>query len=76
MATSATSHFVALVRHPLGAFKNVPQGCRESGSLTVFSTRNAIAQSEFLQPLQQHDVEAIWLGDIQEHPAIAPTSVH
>ncbi|MEK6242261.1 MAG: putative selenium-dependent hydroxylase accessory protein YqeC, partial [Escherichia coli] len=32
---------------------------------------NAIAQSELLQPQQQHDVEAIWLGDIQEHPAIA-----
>ncbi|MCX8339916.1 hypothetical protein OTG39_08190, partial [Escherichia coli] len=55
-----------------GAFKNVPQGCRRVWFINRFSQcENAIAQSELLQPLQQHDVEAIWLGDIQEHPAIA-----
>lgn len=66
------SDLVALVRHPQGAFKNVPQGCRRVWFINRFSQcENAIAQSELLQPLQQHNVEAIWLGDIQEHPAIA-----
>ncbi|EOL8900339.1 selenium cofactor biosynthesis protein YqeC [Escherichia coli] len=71
-ATLQLSDLVALVRHPQGAFKNVPQGCRRVWFINRFSQcENAIAQSELLQPLQQHDVEAIWLGDIQEHPAIA-----
>lgn len=71
-ATLQLSDLVALVRHPQGAFKNVPQGCRRVWFINHFSQcENAIAQSELLQPLQQHDVEAIWLGDIQEHPAIA-----
>ncbi|NUD82669.1 putative selenium-dependent hydroxylase accessory protein YqeC, partial [Escherichia coli] len=71
-ATLQLSDLVALVRHPQGAFKNVPQGCRRGWFINRFSQcENAIAQSELLQPLQQHDVEAIWLGDIQEHPAIA-----
>lgn len=70
--TLQLSDLVALVRHPQGAFKNVPQGCRRVWFINRFSQcENAIAQSELLQPLQQHDVEAIWLGDIQEHPAIA-----
>ena len=76
-ATLQLSDLVALVRHPQGAFKNVPQGCRRVWFINRFSQcENAIAQSELLQPLQQHDVEAIWLGDIQEHPAIARRCVN
>ena len=60
-ATLQLSDLVALVRHPQGAFKNVPQGCRRVWFINRFSQcENAIAQSELLQPLQQHDVEAIW----------------
>ncbi|EYD83486.1 putative selenium-dependent hydroxylase accessory protein YqeC [Escherichia coli 1-176-05_S3_C2] len=71
-ATLQLSDLVALVRHPQGAFKNVPQGCRRIWFINRFSQcENAIAQSELLKPLQQQDVEAIWLGDIQEDPAIA-----
>ncbi|WP_150003752.1 selenium cofactor biosynthesis protein YqeC [Escherichia albertii] len=70
--TLQLSDLVTLVRHPLGAFKNVPQDCRRVWFINRFShCENAIAQSELLKPLQQHDVEAIWLGDIQEFPAIA-----
>lgn len=71
-ATLQLSDLVALVRHPQGAFKNVPSGCRRVWFINRFSQcENAIAQSELLKPLQHHDVEAIWLGDIQEYPAIA-----
>ncbi|HHU0691412.1 selenium cofactor biosynthesis protein YqeC [Citrobacter sp. Marseille-Q3906] len=71
-STLQFSDLVSLVRHPLGAFKNVPSGCRRVWFINRFSQcENVIVQSELLKPLQQHDVEAIWLGDIQENPAIA-----
>ena len=63
---------IRLVQHPQGAFKNAPPASRRVWFLNRFSqSENAIDESELIQPLLDGDVEAIWLGNVQETPAIA-----
>lgn len=63
---------VRLVQHPQGAFKNAPPASRRVWFLNRFSqSENAIDERELIQPLSEGDVQAIWLGNAQETPAIA-----
>ncbi len=56
-----------LIRHPKGAFKGAPAGCKRIGLL------NQLSQNENLQIdnlITQNAVEAIWAGAVQAQPAI------
>lgn len=63
---------IRLVQHPQGAFKNTPPASRRVWFLNRFSqSENAIDERELIQPLSDGDVQAIWLGNALETPAIA-----
>lgn len=59
-----------LVQHPHGAFKGAPPGCRRIWLLNQFSQNEKLTDSEILPLLEHGDVDAIWMGAVQEKPAI------
>ncbi|MDQ4429478.1 selenium cofactor biosynthesis protein YqeC [Yokenella regensburgei] len=61
---------IRLVQHPLGAFKNVPEGCRRIWLINQYSQNENIAGDMLTPLLECSDVEAIWIGAVQEIPAI------
>lgn len=62
---------IRLVQHPQGAFKNAPPASRRIWFINRFSQcENNVDENELIQPLLQGDVDAVWLGDAQERPAI------
>ncbi|WP_336219633.1 selenium cofactor biosynthesis protein YqeC [Citrobacter amalonaticus] len=64
-------HLIRLVQHPQGAFKNAPPASRRIWFINRFSqSENTKDEREWRLPLLQGDVDAIWLGNAQESPAI------
>ena len=64
-------HLLRLIRHPQGAFKNVPPGSRRIWFLNQFSqSENRLAEDELNSLLRNGDMDAIWLGAILERPPI------
>lgn len=62
---------IRLIQHPEGAFKGAPEGCRRIWLINRFSHfENNRMQMELLQPLRQGNIDAIWLGAVQENPPI------
>lgn len=59
-----------LIQHPQGAFKNVPEGCRRIWLLNQYSHNENRVEDEFATLLVKGDVDAIWMGAVQETPAI------
>lgn len=56
-----------LIQHPEGAFKNTPAEARRVWLLNQFSQNENLPTAELLR---NGDVDAIWAGSVQEHPAI------
>ncbi len=65
------SDLVALVRHPQGAFKNVPQVVGESGSLTVFLNVRMRLHKRAPSTAATTRRRGNLAGRYKEHPAIA-----
>ncbi|ALR76286.1 selenium cofactor biosynthesis protein YqeC [[Enterobacter] lignolyticus] len=59
-----------LIQHPQGAFKNAPAGARCIWLLNQISQNENLPDSAFQPLLAQGDVDAVWMGAVQENPAI------
>ncbi|KNC95711.1 selenium cofactor biosynthesis protein YqeC [Trabulsiella odontotermitis] len=59
-----------LINHPLGAFKGVPPGCRRIWLLNQISQNEKFSAPPFSAVLEHGETDAIWLGAVQETPAI------
>ncbi|TLV18301.1 putative selenium-dependent hydroxylase accessory protein YqeC [Klebsiella indica] len=64
-------HLLRLIRHPQGAFKNVPPDSRRIWFLNQFSqSENSATEYDLFQLLRNGNVDAIWLGAVREQPPI------
>lgn len=59
-----------LVQHPQGAFKNTPANARRIWLINQTSQNENLPDSAFRPLLAQGDVDAVWMGAVQENPAI------
>jgi len=59
-----------LIQHPQGAFKNAPAGGRRVWLLNQISQNENLPDSAFRPLLAQGDVDAVWMGAVQENPAV------
>ncbi|MBJ3592261.1 putative selenium-dependent hydroxylase accessory protein YqeC [Salmonella enterica subsp. enterica serovar Saintpaul] len=67
----ALRHLIRLIQHPQGAFKNVSPTSRRVWFINRFSHSENMALEQNLTPLLLNgDVDAIWLGAVQECPPI------
>lgn len=59
-----------LVKHPQGAFKGTPSGCRRVWLLNQISQNEKFSAPPFSAVLENGETDVVWLGAVQETPAI------